>query len=256
MAAVTSSTQMAPGRRIDLACSDSTIIAGVDGCKAGWLCLTKSLTTGSIHAHILRTIHDLLNLNPRPALAMVDVPIGLPDAGSRECDLWARKVLRPPRASSVFPAPIRPILTAISYLQACDIGARVEGRKLSKQTWAILPKIREADEFLRSDATRTTWVREIHPEVSFWAWNENQAMAHGKKTLNGRMEREALVRPFFGEAYTTAQASLPRSQYSNDDLLDAFAALWSGERLFHGKAITLPANPPIDSFQLRMEIVA
>jgi len=81
-------------------------------------------------------------------------------------------------------------------------------------------------------------------------------MAHRKKSSAGKAEREALVRPLYGAAYSAAQLSLPRGQYSNDDLLDAFAALWSGERLVAGKELVLPNKPPVDSCGLRMEMVA
>ena len=81
-------------------------------------------------------------------------------------------------------------------------------------------------------------------------------MSHRKKSSAGKAEREALVKSMYGTAYTAAQSSLPRGQYGNDDLLDAFAALWSGERVVTGKALILPATPPIDSCGLRMEMVA
>lgn len=232
------------------------VVAGIDGCPAGWLCLIKNLSTGSVQARVLARISDLLELDPRPVVVLVDVPIGLTAAGPRTCDLKARALLKPPKASSVFPAPIRPTLAATSYDQACQIGAAADGRKMSKQLWAILPKIREVDTFLRSDPTLNQWVREVHPEVSFWAWNGDKAMVHPKKSSAGKAEREALVKPAYGATYTAAQSSLPRGQYRNDDLLDAFAALWSGERVVAGKELVIPDKPPVDSCGLRMEMVA
>jgi predicted RNase H-like nuclease len=60
----------------------------------------------------------------------------------------------------------------------------------------------------------------------------------------------------YATGYADAQSSLPRSQYGNDDLLDAFAALWSGERVVAGTEFLIPAEPPLDGCGLRMEIVA
>lgn len=231
------------------------IVAGVDGCPAGWLCLTKDLTTGAVTACILPNIAALLALAPRPTVVMVDVPIGLTDAGARCCDLQARQRLQRPRASSVFPAPIRPVLAAANYAEACQIGQNADGRRLSQQVWAILPKIREVDTFLRADQTRQQWVREVHPELGFWAWNNKSPMAHRKKSLAGRGEREGLVVQTYGPAYAASKASLLRRQYGNDDLLDAFAALWTAERFVQGTAVVLPATPPIDSCGLRMEMI-
>jgi predicted RNase H-like nuclease len=148
------------------------------------------------------------------------------------------------------------MLAAATWDEACQIGVEADGRNINLQTWAILPKIREVDTFLRSDPTLNQWVREVHPEVSFWAWNSGKAMARSKKSSAGKRERKALVKPLYESAYDDAQSSLPRGKYGKDDLLDAFAALWTAERVVTGKAILLPANPPIDSCGLRMEIVA
>jgi len=131
-----------------------------------------------------------------------------------------------------------------------------DGRKLSQQAWAILPKIVEVDTFLRSDPTLQSWVREVHPEVCFWAWNQNVAMASRKKSSAGKLERESLVNPLYGTAYAAAKTSLPRGQYGNDDLLDAFSALWTAERFVAGQHVVLPGNPPVDSCGLRMEMIA
>jgi predicted RNase H-like nuclease len=231
-------------------------VFGIDGCPQGWLCLRKDLSRGTVETRILANIGDLLTLSPQPVVALVDVPIGLTDAGPRQCDLEARKHLRKPRSNSVFPAPIRATLVATSYEEACRIGEQADGRRLSRQLWGILPKVVEVDALLRSNPSFQQWIREVHPEVSFWAWNGFVAMVHGKKSAPGKAEREALVRREYGDTYAAARSSLPRSQYANDDLLDAFAALWSAERLAAGNALLLPASPPIDACGLRMEMVA
>lgn len=230
-------------------------VAGIDGCRGGWLCLVRELGSGRFQPRILPQIADLLDLEPRQIMVAVDVPIGLPDAGPRDCDREARRRLGAPRASSVFPAPARPLLAAASYETACALGQRVDGRKLSRQTWALLPKIREVDAFLRADGTRQTWIREVHPEVSFWAWNGMVPMTQRKKSVAGRKERETLVRRRHGDLYAAAQASLPQGQYGVDDLLDAFAVLWTAERIQSGEATRLPSVPPTDAQGLRMEIV-
>ena len=55
----------------------------------------------------------------RAAVVGVDVPIGLSDGKPRQCDIEARAVLRAPRASSVFPPPIRSALSAKTREEAC-----------------------------------------------------------------------------------------------------------------------------------------
>ena len=252
------STQARPRRgKVTELKARTRFVAGLDGCRGGWLCLCRNLATGQVSASIIPSIESLLAVKPRPLMAMVDIPIGLMDAGARECDVRARAVLKAPRASSVFPPPVRAMLTARTYTEACNLGHQAHGRKLSKQCWGIVPKICEVDRFLCEDTSRQQWVREVHPEVCFWAWNQQRAMLHPKKTPEGKAEREALVNGVYAEEYAKAQAHLTRCgpAHENDDLLDAFAALWSAERAVAGSATTFPAAPPLDSCGLRMEMV-
>lgn len=86
-------------------------IAGIDGCQSRWLAIARVPGSPSFVAQVLATSE----LPAQPwALAAIDVPIGLPDSGTREADRAARKFIGP-RASSVFPCPIRPVLDATSW---------------------------------------------------------------------------------------------------------------------------------------------
>ena len=67
--------------------------------------------------------------------------------------------------------------------------------------------------------------------------------------------RRVLVNNYFG----TNIFDLVRQQFSatnvgNDDINDAFAALWTAERLFNGKAKVIPDVIEFDSLGLRMGI--
>lgn len=74
----------------------------------------------------LQVVASLESLFDDPALvaAVIDVPIGLPEAGPRTCDLEARRLLRAPRASSVFPAPLRSMLSAHDQHEASEFVSR------------------------------------------------------------------------------------------------------------------------------------
>lgn len=101
----------------------------------------------------------------RPAMVMaIDMPIGLDDTGARRCDVEARALLGR-RRSTVFPAPARAALTAVSYLDACDLSRRATGKAMSKQTYNILAPIRQLDALLEpGDGER---IVEAHPELAF-----------------------------------------------------------------------------------------
>jgi predicted RNase H-like nuclease len=131
---------------------------------------------------------------------------------------------------------------------------------MSKQARAIVPEIREVDEELRARARLRERVREVHPEVSFQAWS-GAAMRFLKESRRGREERRRLVDRHFGSAaYALVLAQLRvrdrlRVQdVGDDDILDAFAALWSAERILRGASRSLPERPRTDRFGLRMEI--
>jgi predicted RNase H-like nuclease len=125
----------------------------------------------------------------------VDMPIGLGDAAPRVCDIEARKFLGRSR-SSVFPAPPRAILGCEDYRTALDIARSTTGRGISKQSFNITAKVAELDRLVQS---RTACeIVEVHPECSFL-------------TLNS-----------------------PRGAAS-DDVLDAYAVLWSTMRFRSGE---------------------
>ena len=231
-----------------------TRLAGVDGCRGGWLCISKDTKTGEVTAEVFSSARELFS-QPAPAVLTIDMPIGLPSEGSRLCDTEARTLLGP-RSRSVFPAPIRPALEATSRTEASRITREIDGRGVSPYAWGIYPKVKEVDEALREDAELQAWVREVHPEMCFWALNGREPMAHGKKKPEGRRERLELVETHFGAGIVEPlRALFTAKDVADDDILDAFAALWTAERVLSGEAETLPASPPVDGAGLRMEMV-
>jgi predicted RNase H-like nuclease len=122
------------------------------------------------------------------------------------------------------------------------------------QAFGLFAKIRDMDEALARRPELGGRVREVHPEVSFAAW-AGAPIAAGKKSAEGRAARAALVDAWLPGAYAAARASLARARAADDDLLDAFAALWTACRIARGEAVTLPSGPPRDLRGLAMEIV-
>ncbi len=231
-----------------------TKILGIDGCKKGWFCVESDLKSRHLNAFILTKLDDILTLPSQPAMVAIDIPIGLTDAGPRDCDIAARRFL-PGKTSSVFPAPIRAVMDAATYDEARAISKAHQGKSMSKQAWAIVPKIREADEFLRANTTRQGWLREVHPEVSFAQWRDCLPILESKRTPAGQTIRSNLIETRYGSAFKSLLHRLPRAGFAMDDLHDAMAALWTAERIVHGKAFSLPDSPPVDRMSLKMEIV-
>jgi predicted RNase H-like nuclease len=231
------------------------LIAGVDGCHAGWICVFEELPSRQLGSEAFATIGELFDAAPALDVLAIDIPIGLTDAGPRECDVAARKRLGPIRATSVFPAPIRPALGATSYAQACEASFAAQQKKLPRQSWAIYPKIRGVDDLLRERPALCERVYEVHPEVTFAEWN-GAPIVQPKRRGDGFTARHALVSRHFGAAaFETVRARYTRKRVASDDILDAFAALWTAERITRGEARSLPAAPPRDTAGLPMRIV-
>jgi predicted RNase H-like nuclease len=224
-------------------------IAGIDGCGSQWLAIAHE--PGS--TNFVAKLYETQELQVQPwALAAIDIPIGLPDKGPREADIAARKFIGP-RRNSVFPCPIRPALTANSWREGCEITFAHDGRRISQQTFAILPKIREVDECIRSANLQQRFF-EIHPEVSFAAWNGGW-LQHAKKNASGEEQRRMLIAKHFGtNAFADVESQVRQRGVATDDIGDAFAALWSANRLFSGSAQRLPNHQTKDTYGLPMNI--
>lgn len=238
-------------------------IAGVDGCKAGWFAAIASATKESEtdtsckfnleNVFIASTFTEVLLETTDCKLVCVDIPIGLSnDRKQRECDVAARKLIRGPRASSVFPAPIRPCLSANNYKTASKICFEHSGKKLNKQSFFLLEKIRQVDD-LMTPALQNR-VREIHPEILFWALNDQKPIELNKKTVPGQALRHKLLQEIFADMDGILTQTPPHG-YLMDDALDALVAAWMAGQTVIGKAGTLPENPQFDSKGLKMEIL-
>jgi predicted RNase H-like nuclease len=223
-------------------------IAGVDGTRGGWLAAT--LDGDRIDLMFVETLASLVD-DRRLDLILVDVPIGLPDRGPRGADLEARRLLRD-RHSSVFPAPIRPMLAAKTWNEACEIRFAIEGKRCSKQTFAIMDKIAEVDSLMMPALQER--VIEAHPEVSFTLANRLVPMKERKASSGGRRQRIELLETVFPGVEALIQ-SQPRGRWL--DCTDAVVCLWTATRVRDGRAERLPRRAiETDCRGLRMEILA
>lgn len=232
---------------------------GIDGCKAGWFVVKQCGRSGKITAGVVGHFEDVLEWERMHAIVGVDMPIGLAANGTRTCDTLARKLLGRPRGSSVFSPPTRAALTASNYAEACDINQAASGKRISIQAFHIRNKIAEVDDVLRRRAGAITNVFEVHPELSFMHLRMEQGgPAHGlresKAHAPGFAVRHALLVQCFGSAIDTALAGRKPAQASRDDVLDAFAVLWTARRIASGNAFRLPDVIATDAAGIPMTI--
>jgi predicted RNase H-like nuclease len=212
-------------------------VIGLDGCSQGWIGVV--LDGEDVLAHYFANVSEVLDVFPDVQVIAIDIPLGLIDSGPRRADILARAKL-PGRASTIFNAPPRACLVDADYPTANDISQRVLGKGLSQQSYALLRKIQEVDDFWRG-APCPVW--EVHPELSFAkinGWN----MMPSKKSWAGMLQRRhALSR--VGIVLDDVVGDAAR-RASTDDMLDAGACAWSAREIFDGRAIFLPDPAEVD----------
>jgi predicted RNase H-like nuclease len=212
---------------------ESNDIAGIDGCKAGWI-----VATGRGVFVVPRLQLDRFDL------VGIDIPIGLLDGPRRACDGAARKYLES-AGSSVFPAPPRAALACTTYVDALAVSRAVTSRGISKQTFNIMPKVAELDRLI--DETNQHTVIEVHPECAFKALNGDKKLL-SKKSLEGRRARRRLLDDHFAVPPTAPAGA------AIDDMLDAYAVLWSVRRYQRGEHRTF-GDGQRDARGIEMRIV-
>jgi predicted RNase H-like nuclease len=234
-------------------------VAGIDGCRAGWFVVLRQVSGArqTVH-HCVPCFGAALRLPEKPEVIALDMPIGLLDQaarGGRECDRLARQLLGSPRASSVFSPPARIALRCMTFASAsaANRASSEEALGISRQSFALSPKLRDIDAHVTPRLQGR--VREVHPELCFYEMNGRMPMPDRKKTRQGRRERERLL---LRSGFTTVAQAISQfagSQIAPDDIIDAYAACWTAERIFNQMAVVIPTQPPTDSRGLRMEII-
>lgn len=238
-------------------------IAGVDGCRSGWLVAFQHRGTNEIRLRILPDLQALLDSPEAPQIIAIDMPIGLPDLieGPGRAAEQAVRPLLGLRRSSVFSIPSRDAVYAGEYRDACARALATSNppKKISKQGFMLFHKIREIDALLCARSELTERVFEVHPEVAFWRMNGGVPLSEPKK-VKGRaygpgiaLRRRLLVEA--GLSREHVEAAPPRGA-GVDDLLDALATLVVAGRINEGEATAYPNPPPRDRYGIPIAIWA
>jgi predicted RNase H-like nuclease len=202
-------------------------VLGVDGWRGRWV---GALLDGR---HV--TLLDLSDVTavlavPDVELVAIDMPIGLSEDGVRACDEAARRLLGA-AGSSVFPTPVRAVLTTDDYAEARAISrARTTPpRAPSAQAFQLVKAIRQLDDALGDPPIDR--IVEVHPELAFRTLSLD--VRDRKGTARGTIQRLRALRAVMEveDALAEAPSGIPVV-----DALDACAAAWSAQRIAGGTA--------------------
>lgn len=200
---------------------------GVDACRSGWCVVVGDSIPNVILVPHLMKARDLFEGSD---LILIDMPMGLPDQyHPRTVEAKARKLL-PQKSSSIFGVPSRGAVYASSYREAKSINLKEIGKSISIQSWNIVPKIKELDQFLKNCHVP---IYEAHPELCFHFLQKENHSIPSKKSLEGVQMRKDILKqwsPELVQVYHKAIANYKRVEVAKDDILDAMI-LWTTAQL-------------------------
>lgn len=227
------------------------LVAGIDGCRTGWVVAIADSRpdTPLIRVEIVTAIDEIVDRvrSGEFAAVAIDMPIGLPDSGTRACDVATRARLGR-KGSSVFPAPVRAVLGSADHAEAVKRSRAIDGRGVTIQAFNILAKIEQLD--CAFDPDLTDRIVEAHPE-SVFATLAGSPLLTKKRLVAGRLERLALLDPVFPDSEELLVGRLTGA--APDDILDAAAIAWTARRWLAGEAIVL-GDGSLDSLGRPMRV--
>jgi predicted RNase H-like nuclease len=223
------------------------IAVGLDGFSKGWVAVR--INGAKRELSFLKSITELSALTFDRA--GIDMPIGLPQCGLRDCDLQARALLRP-HASRVFTGARRGLWDYPSHAEANRVLKSRGEAGVSIQLWNLGPKILEADALIDPRLQRN--IREAHPELVFLRLNFGRPLP-AKSTAEGVALRIRLLRrEGFADIRQWIAVERSGTAAKADDILDACAVAIAARDF--GKANVLPRDgaAPMDARGLKMQI--
>jgi predicted RNase H-like nuclease len=218
-----------------------TTFIGIDAFPAGWVAVYLEKKTHRFH--YAATTDHLLDVSYQRA--MIDIPIGLPQRGYRDCDLAAKAIIGP----SVFLGARWNVWGFESYEAANAHYRIVKDTCISQQLWHLRYKLKEINETITSEIQNRLF--ESHPELVFWRLNRKQTLPN-KKTPEGRLRRIELVEEYGISRIKEWLDQRHGTGIRRDDLIDACACAIAARDRNPNNRLPL-GDPPMERGR-RMEI--
>lgn len=226
---------------------------GVDGCRGGWIAAV--VENGRLKVERYETICQLVNAYPTFDSFLIDLPIGLQESAEEiRPDDEARQLLAP-RTSTVFPVPSRQAVYADGEEKQKRANFQILGKSLAKQSLAIIPKIREVDEFLSEHCQYKNLICESHPELCFARLNGSVLLSR-KKEFTGFAEREHVLAEYLDkEDLKGLWYKAKELRCHPDDIMDAVCLAVTAGLKAQNLCESIPASPQTDARGLLMQMI-
>ena len=217
---------------------------GLDGFAKGWVAVLLDGGISELSFH-----PDIADALRRPFDRVgIDIPIGMPDDGRRDCDLLAREKLRP-HASRVFTGARRWLWQEFDDPDRANAEATRRGQhRASRQLWHLGRKIMQVDAYVRAHPALD--IREVHPEFVFLRLNRGRPLPSKKSAEGLSMRQRLLRRAGFADIGEWTTRTRLGTGAKPDDVLDACAVAIAA----HEPAGHLPEGAPVDACGVKMQI--
>ena len=238
---------------------------GVDWCPSGWLSV-GFMGSDEYELKTFPKFGELLACYETAKLILLDIPIGLPtESAERLCDKEAKDLLKGFRDWSVFPVPARKTLEHIrrnprDMNGASKIQMDTTGESLTDETRRIIRRIDEVDNVLATRVSKECpQVREVHPEILFWAMNPDEKpmdSKHKRRGIEERIDALSAVEPRTKQVIQASYCRVFIKHFNSADVLDALAAAVTAYRGWPDDLRKLPiGTEEKDEMGLPMEMV-
>lgn len=225
---------------------------GVDGCKGGWI--ASVYDRGSFEIKKYSSVEELVEANKNYDELLIDMVIGLQSNKNEVRPDNAARALIPGRTSTIFAVPARQAVYADTREQIREANKNALGKDLPAQAIAIIPKMRELDEFLQNNPTHKNKLKESHPEVCFSRLNGSVVMSR-KADGEGITERVGIIKqymPEITEEYIYQEAK--QFKCNADDIVDSIVLCITANLAAQGKTDVIPKTVQEDVTGLKMQM--
>lgn len=231
--------------------SNSNFFLGADGCNGGWI---VAILGSDLRIERFSSIGEILDAYPDYSVFLIDMVIGLRDSAKQlRPDDIARKELKP-RGATLFPVPSREAVYEETYEEQKKANIKTLGKSLPKQASAIIPKIREVDEFMSAHPEYKNRIDESHPELDFARLNGSVLLTR-KKEADGIEERLKVIKRYIpGIDIPNLYIKAKDLRCNVDDIADAICLAVTAKLKSEDLCETIPENPQMDTNGLYMKL--
>jgi predicted RNase H-like nuclease len=230
---------------------------GIDGAGKWWVVVALKKNGFAVSFH--ENIREICEWYVGADAMLIDMPIGLNEGAEDKRPDHLVRTLMKGKASSVFPTPCRQAVYAKDYPDAARQNKVVLGKSLSKQSWAIVPKIREIDIFLSENQEWTNRLLESHPEYCFTLLNDDRPVLSRKVTDEGFSIRRKILSKYYSntdavlERYRKTAPNTIKSK--RDDVVDALVLAVIGLLGLQYGFHSIPNPPYADTRGILMQMI-